>query len=125
LKKIMVVDDIPDQIFTIKQGLESFDDEYEVIGASSGEQCIELLNNGVVPNLILSETKMLGMNGRELLNRLKENPMWEEIPVFFLTAWEDKLTENSIARLGDDYIEKPVDAEELKKRIDTVLEKEQ
>ena len=125
MKKIMVVDDIPDQIFTIKQGLESFDDEYEVIGASSGEQCIELLNNGVVPNLILSETKMLGMNGRELLNRLKENPMWEEIPVFFLTAWEDKLTENSIARLGDDYIEKPVDAEELKKRIDTVLEKEQ
>ena len=117
----MVVDDIPDQIFAIKQVLESFDDEYEVIGASSGEQCIELLNNGVVPNLILSETKMLGMNGRELLNRLKENPMWEEIPVFFLTAWEDNFTENSIARLGDDYIEKPVDAEELKNRIDKVL----
>ena len=118
----MIVDDIPDQIFAIKQGLESFDDEYEVIGASSGEQCIELLNNGVVPNLILSETKMLGMNGGELLNRLKENPMWEGIPVFFLTAWEGKFTENSIARLGDDYIEKPVDAEELKKRIDKALE---
>jgi len=121
----MVVDDIPDQIFAIKQALETLDDECEVIGASSGEQCIELLNDGKIPNLILSETKMLGMNGRGLLSRLKENPMWEDIPVFFLTAWEDRFTEGSIAGLGDDYIEKPVDAEDLKKRIDAVLKKEQ
>ena len=120
----MVVDDLPDQIFTIKQTLENLDDEYEIIGAESGEQCLELLNNGEVPDLILSETRMPGMTGRELLDRLKENPTWKDIPIFFLTAWGDKSAENSIGDLGDGHIEKPFDMRGLKERIDTFLKKQ-
>jgi len=121
MKRIMVVDDLPDQIFTIKQTLENLDDEYEIIGVESGEQCLELLNNGEVPDLILSETRMPGMTGRELLDRLKENPTWKDIPIFFLTAWEDKPAEDSIGSLGDGHIEKPFDMRDLKERIDTFL----
>jgi CheY-like chemotaxis protein len=124
MKRIMVVDDLPDQIFTIKQTLENLDDEYEIIGAESGEQCLELLNNGEVPDLILSETRMPGMTGRELLDRLKENPTWKDIPIFFLTAWEDKFVKNSIGNLGDGHIEKPFDMRNLKERIDTFLKKQ-
>ena len=124
MKRIMVVDDLPDQIFTIKQTLENLDDEYEIIGAESGEQCLELLNNGEVPDLILSETRMSGMTGRELLDRLKENPTWKDIPIFFLTAWEDKFAEGSIGDLGDGHIEKPFDMRNLKGRIDTFLKKQ-
>jgi len=124
MKRIMVVDDLPDQIFTIKQTLENLDDEYEIIGAESGEQCLELLNNGEVPDLILSETRMPGMTGRELLDRLKENPTWKDIPIFFLTAWEEKSAEDSIRDVGDGHIEKPVDMRDLKERIDTVLKKQ-
>jgi len=43
MKKIMMVDDEPDQIFTAKIGLE-LDGKYEFIGANSGEHCFELLN---------------------------------------------------------------------------------
>ena len=124
MKRIMVVDDLPDQIFTIKQTLENLDDEYEIIGAESGEQCLELLNNDEVPDLILSETRMPGMTGRELLDRLKENPTWEDIPIFFLTAWEDKSVGDSIRDLGDGHIEKPFDMRDLKERIDTILKKQ-
>ena len=124
MKRIMVVDDLPDQIFTIKQTLENLDDEYEIIGAESGEQCLELLNNGEVPDLILSETRMPGMTGRELLDRLKENPTWKDIPIFFLTAWEDKFAKDSIDDLGDGHIEKPFDMRNLKERIDTFLKKQ-
>ena len=45
----------------------------------SGEQCLELLNSGEIPDLILSETKMQGMTGLELSNKLKENPAWHDI----------------------------------------------
>ena len=44
MKKIMMVDDEPDQIFTAKIGLE-LDGKYEIIGANSGDQCFELLKD--------------------------------------------------------------------------------
>jgi len=44
MKKIMMVDDEPDQIFTAKIGLE-LDGKYEFIGANSGEHCFELLKD--------------------------------------------------------------------------------
>lgn len=123
MKKIIVVDNKPDQIFTVKTALEYFSSEYEIIGANSGEQCLEMLNNDEIPDLILSETKMHGMNGRELSDKLKENPVWQDVPMMFLTAWKDNFEENSDFS-DDDYIEKPFDMMDLKTRIDTVLKKE-
>jgi len=61
--KIMVVDDEPDQLFSIKKSLENFDSDYEVIGANGGEQCFELLKNGQIPDLILLDIMMPGMTG--------------------------------------------------------------
>jgi len=124
MKKIMIVDDESDQIFTAKTALESFDEEFEVIGAGSAKQCLEMLNNGEIPDLIISETKMQGMTGKELLNKLKENPAWQDIPMIFLTAWKDRFEGNSNFS-GDNHIEKPFDMRDLKTRIDTVLKKEQ
>jgi len=124
MKKIMVVDNEPDQIFTAKTTLENLDEEFEVIGAGSAEQCLEMLNNGEIPDLIISETKMQGMSGRELSDKLKENPAWQDIPLLFLAVWKDKFEANSVFS-GDNHIEKPFDMRELKTRIDTVLKKEQ
>jgi len=124
MKKIMIVDDESDQIFTAKTALESFDEEFEVIGAGSAKQCLEMLNNGEIPDLIISETKMQGMTGKELLNKLKENPAWQDIPMIFLTAWKDRFEGDSNFS-GDNHIEKPFDMRDLKTRIDTVLKKEQ
>ena len=125
MKKIMVVDDEPDQIFTAKTALENLDEEFEVIGAGSAEQCLEMLNNGEIPDLIISETRMRGMSGRELSDKLKENPAWQDIPLLFLTVWKDKFEANSVFSGDNIHIEKPFDMRELKTRIDTVLKKEQ
>ena len=123
MKRIMVVDDLPDQIFTAKTALQNLDEKFEVIGAGNGEECLEMLNNGDVPDMIISETRMQGMTGRELPDKLKENPAWQDIPMMFLTVWKDRFERNSDFPCND-YIEKPVDAEELKKRIDKVLKKQ-
>ena len=53
MKKIMVVDNEHDQIFAAKMVLENIDEEFEIIGAGSSEQCLEMLNNGEIPDLII------------------------------------------------------------------------
>jgi len=120
MKRILIVDDESDQIFTAKTALENLDEEFEVMGANNGEQCLEMLNNGEIPDLIISETKMQGMTGRELSDKLKENPAWQDIPMMFFTVWKDKFEENSDFS-GDNHIEKPFDMRDLKTRIDAVL----
>ncbi len=64
------------------------------------------------------------MTGRELSDKLKENPAWQDIPMMFLTVWKDKFEENSDFS-DDNHIEKPFDMRDLKTRIDTVLKKKQ
>jgi CheY-like chemotaxis protein len=121
MKKIMVVDDDPDQISTVKYVLESSKNRYEVIGANTGIQCLQLLKNNKIPDLILLDIMMPEMNGWEVFNRLKENTSWKDIPVIFLTARTDRVAKNAGGFLGDDYIEKPFNREELMKRIEDVL----
>ncbi|KYK31080.1 MAG: chemotaxis protein CheY [Thermoplasmatales archaeon SG8-52-3] len=121
--KIMVVDDDPDQISTVKYVLESTNDNYEVVGANDGTQCLQLLKDKKIPDLILLDIMMPVMNGWEVYNRLKENFSWKNIPVIFLTARTDRIAKNAGGFLGDDYIEKPFNREDLLKRIDKILRK--
>jgi len=122
LKRIMVVDDEPDQIFTVKQTLAGFGDEYEVISAESGMQCLSLLENNGIPDVILLDIMMSDMSGWEVYDRLKGNPAWEKIPIIFLTARTDRVAKSAGDFLGDDYIEKPFERSELKRRIDKLLD---
>jgi len=76
MKKIMIVDDEPDLIFSIKCALENFSEEYKVIGAESGRECFDLLKNGQMPDLIILDIMMPEMNGWDVFTKLKENPRW-------------------------------------------------
>jgi CheY-like chemotaxis protein len=119
----MIVDDEPDQIYTVKQILEEFSDDYEVIGAESGSECLDLLRKKETPNIILLDIMMPGMSGWETLNKIKENSEWKDIPVVFLTARTDRIAKNAGSFLGDDYIEKPFEVNDFIRRIERILEK--
>jgi hypothetical protein len=84
-------------------------------------QCLELLKNNQIPDIILLDIMMPKMSGWQVFYRLKENPSWKNIPVIFLTARTDEVAKNAGGFLGDDYIEKPFNREDLKKRIDYFL----
>ena len=120
-KKIMIVDDESDQILAVKKNFGGSDGVYEVIGADSGMQCIELLENNRIPDLILLDIMMPEMSGWEVFDKLRENPLWKDIPVVFLTARTDKIATDAGSFLAVDYIEKPYKIEVIKKRIDKVL----
>ena len=121
MKKIMVVDDEPDQIYAIKKSLEKTGGTYEIIPANSGAQCLEFLEKNQIPDLILLDIMMPEMSGWIVFDKLKDNASWEKIPIIFLTARTDKIAEDAGGFLGNDFIEKPFDVKDLKSRIDKVL----
>jgi two-component system response regulator VicR len=124
MKKIMFVDDEKDQIFSIKTGFEQeYPNEYEIIGVKSGKKCIEMLEKNVKPDLILLDIMMPEMDGWEVFDKIKANHSWRKIPIIFLTARSDGLAKSAGSMIADDYIEKPIDIQELKTRIDNVLKK--
>ena len=57
----------------------------------------------------------------QLFDILKENPSWENIPIVFLTAKTDSYTQKFGSIFGNEYIKKPFDLNDLKKRIDKIL----
>jgi CheY-like chemotaxis protein len=97
------------------------DADYKVTCASDGTQCLELLKNNKIPDLILLDIMMPKMSGWETFKNLQENPLWKDIPVFFLTARTDRIAKNAGDFLASEFIQKPFDIEDLKKRIDKVL----
>jgi len=125
MKKIMIVDDEPDQIFAAKIFLEKHG-EYEVIGANNGDHCFELLKQGQIPDLILLDLMMPEMSGWTVHDRLKKKSSeFKKIPIIFLTGDLDPDSIEIGGWFGEDFIEKPYDREDLKKRIDAVLKNKQ
>ncbi len=120
-KKIMLVDDNADLIYVVKKSLERITDGYEVIGATSGKECFELLKRGQIPDLILLDIMMPEIDGWNVFAKLKEKPEWRKIPIVFLTAKTDPYSKGLGRRSAQDYIEKPFEITELKKGIDKVL----
>jgi len=121
VKTIVVVDDEPSVIYTVKHGLEGSENEYRVIGVDRGQKCLELLENKQIPDLILLDIMMPEMSGWETRDKIKENMSWRDIPIVFLTARTDHVAKNAGEFLADDYIGKPFKITELKQKIDRIL----
>lgn len=121
-KKVMVVDDDVGIIYTIKRGLEGTD-EYEVTTVTSGVECIDILKDDKIPDLILLDVMMPEMSGWETYKKLKDNDKWKNIPLVFLTVRTDRIVKEAGGFLNDDYIEKPFKVPELKARIEKILRK--
>lgn len=120
-KRIMIVDDSLDILSVVKRGMEYLSDEYEVIGVDSGKKCLKLLKNIETPDLILLDIMMPEMDGWNLFAKIKENPEWSEIPIVFLTAKTDPYSKGFSKLTANDYIEKPFEMDDLKKRINKIL----
>ena len=123
-KKIMIVDDEPDQILTLGYSLKNTGNEFEVIPAKNGEECLEkLYNSKDLPDLILLDIMMPEMSGWSVFKKIRENSKYDKIPIIFLTAKNDKITKDAGVAFGDDFIEKPYDIRDLINKINKILDK--
>ena len=120
MKKILVVDDEEDILLSVKNGLENNSDEYTIQTAKDGEKCLNILNKEI-PDLILLDLMMPNMNGWQVLDIIRGNFKWRDIPIFIITAVEDPEFKKSAVELGITYIEKPFTIDELKVKIDNLF----
>lgn len=94
---------------------------YEVLVASNGEQALRRME-ARIPDLILLDVIMPGLNGIETCERIKERPEWRDIPIIFLSASDDKsLIVRALETGGVDYVTKPFSRAELLSRVRTHL----
>jgi len=120
MEKILIVDDEEDFCYFVKKNLEAISN-YEIITATKGKKGIQIARKEK-PDLILLDIMMPGIDGFEVLKRLKGNEKTQNIPVIMLTAKdEDESKIKAIGSYCEDYIVKPVENIVLKAKIHKVL----
>lgn len=118
MPKLLVVDD---QMISAQLICHIFNADHEVSVATSGAQALALCPT-LQPDLILLDVKMPGMDGHEVFQHLKSNPVTCGIPVIFVTARSDPSEETMGLQLGAvDFISKPVNAAVVRARVRTHL----
>ena len=115
-KLILVVDDEPRMIKFIRMNLEL--EGYRVSGATDGFEALKKVREEL-PDLVLLDVMMPGMDGFETLERIRE---FSNVPVIMLTVRADEEDKVRGLELGaDDYVTKPFSPRELSSRIKAVL----
>ncbi|MEZ0309338.1 MAG: adenylate/guanylate cyclase domain-containing protein, partial [Ramlibacter sp.] len=119
--RVLVVDDTPDNLYLMGALLE---DRYAVVTAENGEHALSIAASAMPPDLILLDIMMPGMDGYEVMRRLRRNPATAAIPVIFLTALTSIDEEQFGLDLGAvDYITKPISPPVVLARVNTHLER--
>lgn len=111
---LLVVDDVVTNIDIL---LEALGEDYAVRVATDGADAMVSVKEAL-PDLILLDVMMPGMDGFEICRRLKDDPTTRDIPIIFLTALNettDKVKGFSVG--GVDYITKPFQSEEVQSRV--------
>ena len=117
--RILIVDDVPDNVRILFRILK--DMNCEVFLAKDDGQA-EVIIREKLPDLILLDILMPGVDGFELCHRLKAREQTQDIPIIFVTALTDVESKLKGFNLGAvDYVTKPIQYEELVARVTTHL----
>ena len=116
---ILIVDDEPSNFDVIAAQLSDCD--YLMDYASSGQEALSSLDI-YNPDLILLDVMMPGINGIEVCQQIKAMPKWQAVPIVMVTALSSKADLAKCLDAGaDDFISKPVNSEELRARVKSML----
>jgi len=122
-QSLLLVDGDPRSLRVLEVSLKK--SGFNVTTAVNGADALEKIGLAL-PDLILSETKLDGVDGFDLCQRLKANPAWQTIPFVFLTAQTEIEYKIRGLELGcDDYLTKPIYIKEIVTRVRILLQKQQ
>lgn len=117
---VLVVDDVPDNLSVLHDALD--ESGYTVLVATSGEAALQRALQAV-PDIVLLDAMMPGLDGFEVARRLKAEPQTAHIPIIFMTGLTE--TEHLVAALeagGVDYVTKPIKPKEVLARMGVHLQ---
>jgi len=120
-QKILIVDDNEIHLIMSETVLR---DNYDVTTAKSGKEALGLFYQGLVPQLIILDLMMPGMDGWHTYTRIKAISNLHDIPIAFLTASDDPKDIKHAQEMGAvDYIKKPYDKDDFINRVGKILNK--
>lgn len=118
---VLIIDDEPTNITSLAELLKS---RFRIKAAKSAEQASVVLSSGPLPDIILLDIVMPGMNGYQLCRKLKSDQRYKNIPIIFITVKDSEEDEILGLEAGAaDYISKPFNGELVQHRIDIHLER--
>ena len=124
--KILLVDDDQDFVASTKTILESKPD-YKVLTASDGVSGLQITRSEK-PDLIILDVIMPFEDGFDTAKELKADPDLSQIPIVMLTSFSQRKGETDVSVAkgmeleAEDYVEKPVEPQELLRRVDKLLQ---
>ena len=120
LRRILVIDDVPDNVAVLFDFLRSHG--FKVLVSESGRHALAELPQ-MAPDLILLDVMMPELDGFETCRRIKADPRFADVPIFFMTALSETVDKVRGLQTGAvDYITKPIFPEEVLARIAVHLE---
>lgn len=117
--RILVVDDLSDNLFLLQTILEA--EGYEVDTADNGNLALAKVEDSP-PDLILMDVMMPDMNGYEVTQQIRQNSSIPFIPILLVTAHEDANDIQGLALGANDFIRKPIEFDKLLARIKAFLQ---
>jgi CheY-like chemotaxis protein len=105
---ILVVDDEPVNVLLLTKILEKEKRGYKVLTAGSVTEALQIMQ-AVIPDMVLLDLVMPGINGFEALAEMKRKPLTQAIPVIIITALHDSENKEKALRAGASaYVTKPI-----------------
>jgi DNA-binding NarL/FixJ family response regulator len=118
-KRLLIVDDEPNLLLAVAACLKA--ENYEVSTARSGREALVHLAESI-PDLIVSDIRMPGMDGYQLARQLRGSPRTALVPIIFLTAKDETADRIEGFRAGiDAYLTKPFEPDELIAVVNGIL----
>jgi len=117
--RVLVVDDILSNVKLLEAKLTA--EYFEVVTAFNGMECLAKMEQGI-PDIVLLDVMMPGMDGFEVCRRIKSNPKTAHVPVVMVTALDQP--SDRVAGLdagADDFLTKPVDDAALFARVRSLV----
>ena len=117
---VLIVDDVPDNLAMLHDALD--ESGYSVLIATSGEAALKRARQAL-PDIVLLDAMMPGMDGFEVARQLKATPQTAHIPIIFMTGLtETEHLEAALAAGGVDYVTKPIKPREVMARMGVHLQ---
>jgi CheY-like chemotaxis protein len=115
----MIVEDQPENISVL---VELLQDSYQIMAVTSGGAAMKRLGRPPLPDLVLLDIVMPGVDGYAVCSQLKSDPVTADIPVIFITAVSEVMDDAKAFELGAvDYITKPFNPLTVKARVNTQI----
>lgn len=116
MKKILITEDSPTMRSLLVATIEALDN-YEIVEASSGFEALRLLPREKV-DLIITDINMPDINGLELISYVRNNPNYQDVPLFIVsTESSEKDLEKGRSLGANEYLVKPFNPERLQELV--------